>query len=563
MDYILKKYCPRIEFDSYEDFYQNFKINVPEDFNLGYDVVDEWARVEPEKPALLWCNDHGEERHFTFTDISRLSSKTAHAFSKLGIGKGDVVMCIMRRRWEYWVVASALCKLGAIVIPASLQLTTHDIVYRANKCSVKMMVCVNDNYVCTQVEGALADSPSIKNRVLVAGGDQGREGWLGFDELIADEPETWERPAEGSSEAVTSTDIMLIYFTSGTTGHPKPVMHNFAHPLGHILTAKYWQQVRENCLHMSVTDSGWAKFGWGKIYGQWVAGATIFAYDMDKFIASNLLQRMQDYKLTTFCAPPTMYRFMLQEDVAAYDLSSIQNFATAGEPLNAEVTIKWEKLTGKKIREGFGQTEGPVLLATFPWVDPKPGSMGKPSPLLNIKLLDDDGNEVPDGEEGAICITKLKEAYPPGLFVGYYGMPEATAETVGGEYYNLHDMAWRDGQGYVSFVGRNDDVIKCSGYRISPFEVESALVKHDAVIECAVTAAPDPIRGKVVKATVVLARDWEPSDELTRELQTWVKKETAPYKYPRIIEYVDELPKTIGGKIKRKLIRTQDGIVDE
>ena len=563
MDYILKKYCPRIEFDSYEDFYQNFKINVPEDFNLGYDVVDEWARVEPEKPALLWCNDHGEERHFTFTDISRLSSKTAHAFSKLGIGKGDVVMCIMRRRWEYWVVASALCKLGAIVIPASLQLTTHDIVYRANKCSVKMMVCVNDNYVCTQVEGALADSPSIKNRVLVAGGDQGREGWLGFDELIADEPETWERPAEGSSEAVTSTDIMLIYFTSGTTGHPKPVMHNFAHPLGHILTAKYWQQVRENCLHMSVTDSGWAKFGWGKIYGQWVAGATIFAYDMDKFIASNLLQRMQDYKLTTFCAPPTMYRFMLQEDVAAYDLSSIQNFATAGEPLNAEVTIKWEKLTGKKIREGFGQTEGPVLLATFPWVDPKPGSMGKPSPLLNIKLLDDDGNEVPDGEEGAICITKLKEAYPPGLFVGYYGMPEATAETVGGEYYNLHDMAWRDGQGYVSFVGRNDDVIKCSGYRISPFEVESALVKHDAVIECAVTAAPDPIRGKVVKATVVLARDWEPSDKLTRELQTWVKKETAPYKYPRIIEYVDELPKTIGGKIKRKLIRTQDGIVDE
>ena len=559
MDYILKKYCPRVEFESYKDFYENFQINVPEDFNFGYDVVDEWARVEPDKRALVWCNDAGEERTFTFTDISRLSNKTAHAFAKLGIGKGDIVMCIMRRRWEYWVVASALCKLGATVIPASLQLTTHDIEYRANKCQVKMMVCVADEYVNSQVEGALPTSPSIQNKVVVAGE---RDGWLNFDALIADEPETWERPAAGSPEAVTSKDIMLIYFTSGTTGHPKPVMHNYAHPLGHILTAKYWQQVRENCLHMSVTDSGWAKFGWGKIYGQWIAGATIFAYDMDKFVPANLLQHMQDYKLTTFCAPPTMYRFMLQEDVAAYDLSSIQNFATAGEPLNAEVSIKWEKLTGKKIREGFGQTEGPVLIATFPWIEPHPGSLGKPSPLLNIKLLDDDGVEVPDGEEGAVCVTGLKEAYPPGLFVGYFGMPEETAETVGGEYYNLHDMAWRDGAGYISFVGRNDDVIKCSGYRISPFEVESALVKHDAVIECAVTAAPDPIRGLVVKATVVLAAGWEPSEELTKELQTWVKKETAPYKYPRIVEYTDELPKTIGGKIKRKLIRSLDGVED-
>ena len=560
MDYILKKYCPRIEFQSYEDFYVNFRINVPNDFNFGYDVVDEWARVEPEKNALMWCNDADEERLLTFTDISRLSSKTAHAFKKLGIGKGDIVMCIMRRRWGYWVVASALCKLGATVIPASLQLTTHDIEYRANKCGVKMMVCVADEYVNTQVEGALATSPTIQNKVIVAGE---RDGWLNFDELIADEPDTWERPAAGSPEAVTSEDIMLIYFTSGTTGNPKPVMHNYAHPLGHILTAKYWQQVRENCLHMSVTDSGWAKFGWGKIYGQWIAGATIFAYDMDKFVPTKLLQHMQDYKLTTFCAPPTMYRFMLQEDVAAYDLSSIQNFATAGEPLNAEVSIKWEKLTGKKIREGFGQTEGPVLIATFPWIEPHPGSLGKPSPLLNIRLLDDDGHEVPDGEEGAVCVTSLKQAYPPGLFVGYYGMPEETAETVGGEYYNLHDMAWRDSQGYISFVGRNDDVIKCSGYRISPFEVESALVKHDAVIECAVTAAPDPIRGLVVKATVVLAAGYEPSDELTKELQTWVKKETAPYKYPRIVEYTDELPKTIGGKIKRKLIRHQDGVTDD
>ena len=557
MDHILKKYCPRIDFDSYEDFSENFKINVPEAFNFGFDVVDEWAAVEPDKKALLWCNDAGEERTFTFTDIARLSNKAANAFRGLGIAKGDVVLCILRRRWEYWVVATALCKLGATIIPATLQLTKKDISYRANSADVKAMVCVNDPYVVEQTEEALAEAPSIKNTILV---DGQREGWISFDSLIENESETFERPT--GDAGVTSKDIMLIYFTSGTTGNPKAVMHNFAHPLGHILTAKYWQQVQENKLHMSVTDSGWAKFGWGKIYGQWIAGATVFCYDMDKFIPAKLLQHMQDYQLTTFCAPPTMYRFMLQEDVASYDLSSIQNFATAGEPLNAEVTIQWERLTGKKIREGFGQTEGPVLLATYPWIEPRPGSMGKPSPLLNTKLLDDNGCEVEDGEEGAICVTGLKEAYPPGLFVGYYHNPEKTAEAVGGEYYNLHDMAWRDSDGYCFFVGRNDDVIKCSGYRIGPFEVESALVAHPAVVECAVTAAPDPIRGKVVKATIVLAKGYEPSDELVKELQNHVKHTTAPYKYPRVVEFVDELPKTVGGKIKRKQIRTQDGVVD-
>ncbi len=557
MDYLLKKYCPRIEFDSYEDFLENFKIEVPEDFNFGYDVVDEWARVEPEKKALLWCDDHGEEREFTFTDISRLSNKAANAFRKLGIRKGDVCMMILRRRWEYWICAVALCKLGATIIPATLQLTSKDIAYRANNAQVKMMICVNDEYVCSQAEGALDSAPSIEKRVVVAGK---RDGWMSFDELVEGESEEFSRPTD--DQDTCSKDIMLIYFTSGTTGNAKAVCHTFAHPLGHILTAKYWQQVEENKLHMSVTDSGWAKFGWGKIYGQWIAGACIFAYDMDKFIATKLLQHVQDYKLTTFCAPPTMYRFMLQEDVASYDLSSVHNFATAGEPLNAEVTIQWEKLTGKKIREGFGQTEGPVLLATYPWIEPRPGSMGKPSPLLNIKLLDDDGVEVEDGEEGAICVTGLKEAYPPGLFVGYFHDDERTKEAVGGEYYNLHDMAWRDSDGYYFFVGRNDDVIKCSGYRIGPFEVESALVAHPAVVECAITAAPDPIRGKVVKATVVLAKGYEPSDELVKELQTHVKKTTAPYKYPRIVEFVDELPKTVGGKIKRKLIRTQDGIED-
>ena len=557
MDHILKKYCPRIEFDSYEDFCENFRIDVPEAFNFGFDVVDEWARVEPGKRALVWCDDAGEERAFTFSDIARLSNKAANAFRKLGIGKGDVAMMILRRRWEYWVCAVALCKLGATIIPATLQLTSKDIAYRANSAQVKMVVCVDDDYVCGQMEQALPDSPTIAHRVVVAGE---RAGWTAFDALVANEPDTFARPT--GEAGVTSEDTMLIYFTSGTTGLAKAVCHNFAHPLGHILTARYWQQVRENELHMSVTDSGWAKFGWGKIYGQWICGATVFAYDMDKFVPVKLLQKIQDYRLTTFCAPPTMYRFMLQEDVASFDLSSVQNFATAGEPLNAEVTIQWERLTGKKIREGFGQTEGPVLLATFPWIEPRPGSMGKPSPLLNVKLLDEDGVEVPDGEEGAICVTGLREAYPPGLFTGYYQDEERTRQAVGGDYYNLHDMAWRDSDGYCFFVGRNDDVIKCSGYRIGPFEVESALVEHPAVVECAVTAAPDPIRGKVVKATVVLARGWEPSDELVRELQEHVKRTTAPYKYPRIVEFTDELPKTIGGKIKRKFIRTRDGIED-
>ncbi len=554
-NHLLNTFCPRIDFDSYEDFAENFRIDVPENFNFAYDVVDEWARVEPDKRALLWCDDHDNERSFTFTDISRLSNRMANSFSAMGIGKGDVVMCILRRRWEYWVTAVALCKIGATIIPATLQLTKKDIVYRAQSAHVKAMVCVDDDYVCGEVEKALPEAPSIEN-IIVAGGV--REGWISYENLLEEGSETWIRPV--GDKATKNSDIMLIYFTSGTTGMAKAVCHSFVHPLGHIITAKYWQQVQEDRLHMSVSDSGWAKFGWGKIYGQWICGATVFAYDMDKFVPAKLLQKIQDYRLTTFCAPPTMYRFMLQEDVERYDLSSVANFATAGEPLNAEVTLAWERLTGKKIREGFGQTEGPVLLATFPWIEPRPGSMGKPSPLFNIRLLDENGSEMDDGEEGAICVTKLKEAYPPGLFIGYFQDPKRTAETVGGEYYNLHDMAWRDSDGYYFFIGRNDDVIKCSGYRIGPFEVESALVEHPAVVEAAVTAAPDPVRGMVVKASIILAKGWEPSGDLVKELQNHVKKTTAPYKYPRIVEFVDELPKTVGGKIKRREIRNADGI---
>ena len=351
---------------------------------------------------------------------------------------------------------------------------------------------------------------------------------------------------------------MLVYFTSGTTGEPIMVEPDFCLPLGELVTAKYWQQVQENKLHMSVSDSGWAKFGWGKIYGQWICGAVIFAYDMAKFVPTHLLQKMQDYKLTTFCAPPTMYRFMLQEDVASYDLSSIQNFSTAGEPLNPEVYNRWQELTGKEIREGFGQTEGSVLLANFPWITPKPGSTGKPSPLYDIVLQHDDGTLAKDGEQGALVMQNLKKAYPTGLFVGYYQNPEMTREILGSGSYCPHDVFERDKDGYYWFVGRNDDVIKCSGYRIGPIEVESALIEHPAVVECAITAAPDPIRGQVVKATVVLAKGYTPSPELTKELQNHVKHTTAPYKYPRIIEYVDELPKTLGGKIKRAQIRKAD-----
>ncbi|MDR3307480.1 MAG: AMP-binding protein [Coriobacteriales bacterium] len=557
MNYLLNTYCPRIAFDSYEDFFNNFTIDVPANFNFGYDVVDEWARVEPAKRALVWCDDTDAEKTLTFSEIARLSNKLANVLADLGITKGDVVLLILRQRWEYWVCATALHKLGAILVPATLQLTKKDIAYRANAAGVKAVIALNDPYALGQITAARPDAPTIEHLIVVnAPVGEAPEGWLSFEQLLDAASEHWARPT--GTAATSNDDTMLIYFTSGTTGLAKMCCHNFVHPLGHILTATYWQQVQEDKLHCSVTDSGWAKFGWGKIYGQWIAGATVFAYDTLRFDPLKLLKRIEHYQVTTFCVPPTMYRFMLQEDVAAFDLSSVRNFTTAGEPLNAEVTNQWYKLTGKKIREGFGQSEGPVLVATFPWVDPQPGSMGKPSPLLNIQLLDNAGTPVDDGDEGNICVTGLREAYPPGLFTGYYKDVDKTAQSVGGDYYNLHDVAWRDSNGYYTFVGRNDDVIKCSGYRIGPFEVESALIEHPAVVECAVTAAPDPVRGSVVKATIVLAHGYTASDELTRALQDHVKTTTAPYKYPRIVEFVDELPKTIGGKIKRAQIRAED-----
>lgn len=550
---LLHKFLPRIEFDSYEDFKANYKVNIPENFNFGFDVVDAWAEADENKKALVWCNDHGEEKIFTFNDISRLSNKTANYFKSLGIKKGDVVMLILRRRWEYWVCATAIHKIGAIVIPGSLQLTKKDIVYRGNSAEIKAVVCINDDFVINQVESSEKEIPTLQNKIVVG---EPRDGWSFFENEIEGFSEDFPRPT--GDEATNWNDIMLVYFTSGTTGMPKMVQHNFAHPLGHIVTAKYWQMVQENKLHMSVSDSGWAKFGWGKIYGQWICGAVIFAYDMDKFIPAKLLEVISKYKITTFCAPPTMYRFMLQEDLTKYDLSSIQRCCTAGEPLNPEVIKKWQEYTGHFIYEGFGQSEGSVLLANFQWFEPRLGSTGKPSPIYDIHLVDKDGNDVKTGDEGSIVVMDVKNNPPVGLFTGYYKHPEMTEEKLLGKYYNTDDMASCDNDGYYYFIGRDDDVIKCSGYRIGPFEVESALLEHPSVVECAITGAPDPIRGQVVKATVVLASGYVPSEELKKELQNHVKRVTAPYKYPRIIEFVDELPKTLGGKIKRGQIRKSD-----
>ncbi len=551
---LLNRYLPRIEFDSYEDFKENYKVNVPQDFNFGFDIVDEWARLEPDKKALVWVSDNGEERTFTFTDISKLSNKTANYFKSVGIKKGSVVLLILRRRWEYWVCATALHKIGAILIPGNLLFTTKDIVYRGNVAGISAIVCCDDDYILGQAEGAFDQIPTLHTKISVA---TKREGWTYFDDAIKDCSDEFARPT--GDEATKANDTILVYFTSGSTGMPKMVCHNAAHPLGHIVTAKYWQQVQENKLHMSVTDSGWAKFGWGKIYGQWICGAVIFCYDfIGKFNPAHLLEIISKYKITTFCAPPTTYRFMLQEDIASYDLSSIENFCNAGEPLNPEVFNRIYEITGKKMREGFGQTEGTVLLANFPWIDPVPGSMGKPSPLYDIRLYDNEGNVCADGDEGTIFVDNIDKYHPTGLFTGYYKNPELTEEVLGGTAYDTNDVAWRDSNGYYWFVGRNDDVIKCSGYRIGPFEVESALLTHPAVVESAITGAPDPVRGQVVKATIVLANGYQPSPELTKELQNHVKKATAPYKYPRIIEYVNELPKTLGGKIKRKEIREQN-----
>ncbi len=543
---MLEKYLPQIDFDSYEDFMANYRLNIPEDFNFGFDIIDAWADKEPDKVAIVWCNDHDEEYTFTYSDLKKQSNQTANMLKSMGIGKGDRVILVLRRRYEYWLAAIALHKLGAILIPSTMLLTSKDIVYRANAANIKAAICFADDFVIEQTEGALAEAPTIKHKIIVAGS---KEGWTDFNEIKNYSPEFARPTGEAATKA---TDTMLIYFTSGTTGMPKMVMHDFTHPLGHIITAKYWHQVRPNQMHLAVSDSGWGKFGWGKFWGQFICGAIVFAYDMDKFIPAKLLEKLQQYPIKTFCAPPTIFRFMLAAGMENYDLSSIEHCNNAGEPLNADIFNKINDILGMEMAEGFGQTETTLLIGNFPWFKPKVGSMGKPSPLYDVDLVNSEGISCEDGEEGEIVVRNLQAI---GLFKGYFENEELTKTAFSNNMYNTGDIAWRDPEGYYWFVGRNDDVIKCSGYRIGPFEVESALVEHDSVLECAVTAAPDEKRGQVVKATIVLKDGYQPSPELVAELQEFVKNLTAPYKYPRIIDFVSELPKTVSGKIKRAEIR--------
>ena len=547
---LLDKFLERTEFTSYKDFKENYRLNIPESFNFGFDVVDAWAQSDPQKRALVWCNDRGEEKILTFADMKHLSNRAANLFASLGICKGDRVILFLAQRWQYWPIAVALHKIGAVLIPASIQLTAKDVKYRCNAAGIKAVIAISNDYVTGQIEQALPDCPTVEHKLIVG---ENKDGWLNFDQALEKFSVEFARPT--GDAATHNREIFLTYFTSGTTGMPKMVAHNHIHPLGHILTAKYWQRVRDNGLHFTVSDSGWAKFGWGKIYGQWICGAAVFAYDMDKFVPKNLLGKVVKYRPDTFCAPPTMFRFMIQEDLTGYDLSFIRHCSTAGEPLNPEVYNKWKERTGLELCEGFGQSESPVLLANFDGFTPRPGSMGKPSAAYNIDIVDENGNSCGVGEEGELVVRDIDRCMPAGLFVEVYNDPEATNRLLGGSMYRTGDIAWRDSKGYYWFVGRNDDMIKCSGYRIGPFEVESALMEHPAVVECAITGAPDPVRGQVVKATVVLAKGYEPGDALVKELQAHVKKVTAPFKYPRVVEFVTELPKTTSGKIRRVEIR--------
>jgi acetyl-CoA synthetase len=549
---VLDKYLKQIDFQSYEDFRSGFSINIPDTFNFAWDVVDEIAALTPEKKAMVWCDDNGNEAFFTFARMKYYSDKAANYFKSVGIKKGDRVMLIMKRHYMFWFCTLALNKIGAVTIPATHLLTAKDIIYRNNAAGIKMIVSVPDPLVIQHIEEAESQSPSLKHKVLA---DTDKEGWLNLSKGLDDSPDLFPRPS--GDEAVNNDDIMLLYFTSGTTGMPKMVTHDFTYPLGHIVTARYWQKVQDNGLHFTIADTGWAKSAWGKIYGQWLSGSAVMTYDFDKFVPENILKVIEKYKVTTFCAPPTIYRFLIKEDLSRYDLSSLVNCVVAGEPLNPEVYRYFFEKTGIRLMEGYGQTECTVAIATYPWLDPKPGSMGKPSPGYDIDIVDEKGNSCEIGNEGEIVIYTGKRK-PVGMFKGYYRDDELTKSVWYDGVYRTGDMAWSDEDGYFWFVGRADDIIKSSGYRIGPFEVESALIEHPAVLECAVTAVPDPDRGQIVKATVILAKNYTPGDELARQLQEHVKKVTAPYKYPRIVEFVTELPKTISGKIRRVQIREEE-----
>ncbi len=545
---LLSKLLTRTHFDSYADFKKNYELHIPAHFNFARDVVDAWAEEEPEKRALVWLNDRGERRVFTFKEISDLSKQAAHFLSSLGLKKGDRVLTLLKRNWQYWVTAVACHRMGVVIIPASVQLATKDIVYRVNAAGIRAILATDDAWSQAQVEAAKPQCPDLEFLLLARGG---KEGWIDYDAGIA------ASPAEFAMPPIENRDLLVCYFTSGTTGMPKLVVHDQTYPLGHIVTAKFWQRVEDGGLHLTVSDSGWAKFGWGCIYGQWIAGSAVLGYDMDKFSARHLIDVIRTERPTTFCVPPTMYRFMMKEGITREDFLSVRSCGTAGEALAPETSREFQRITGLVIHEGFGQSEGTVLIGNFPWFDPCPGALGKPSPLYDIALVDENGQECQVGQEGEIVIRGLRETLPPGLTRGYWvdGKVQRNYDDV----YHTGDVAWADENGFYWYVGRNDDVIKCSGYRIGPFEIESVLLTHPAVHEVAITAAPDPIRGQVVCASIVLSEGYEGTPELTKELQTYVKRLTAPYKYPRVVRYVQELPKTVSGKISRARIRAGEG----
>ena len=562
---MLERFLDKVDFESYDDFMQNFHIKDLPGFNFAYDVVDEWARIEPDRKALLWTNEAGDVKQFTFADIKRESDKTAAYFQQLGIGRGDMVMLIMKRRYQFWFAITALHKLGAVAIPATHLLTDEDIVYRCQSASIRAIVAVGDDVVLDHIQKAAPDCPSVKNYISI--GPKVPEGWCDFNAGIESAP-PFVRP-----EVVNEPgDISLMYFTSGTSSEPKMVAHDFRYPLGHIITAKYWHNLDENSLHFTLADTGWGKAVWGKYYGQWIVGANVFVYDFEKFHPVDVLEMIHKFHITSFCAPPTVYRFLIREDVKKYDISSLKYCTNAGEALNPNVFERWYELTGIKLHEAFGQTETTATVGTYPWIEPRPGSMGKPNPGYDIDLITADGQVAEDGQQGEIII-RTHGRRPEGLFLGYYRDPELTHKNFHDGIYHTGDIAWRDEDGYYWFVGRKDDVIKSSGYRIGPFEVENALMKHEAVVECAVTGVPDEVRGMAVKATVVLSKEFAdtPGIEydveyrgkevpaLVKDIQDFVKRTTAPYKYPRVIQFVHELPKTISGKIRRVEIRQKDG----
>ena len=526
----------------------DYQYKYPENFNFAYDVVDAIAEAEPGRRAMIWCNPCGEEHVFTYGDLKRYSDKTANMLRAKGIGKGDMVMVVLKRHYQFWFTILALHKLGAVIIPATFLLTKHDIVYRVNSASVKAVICTGQGDVAAHFDESAPECPTLQTKLMVNGE---RDGWEDFMTEMEKAPESFARVP------TLASDPMILYFSSGTTGNPKMALHPYTYALGHLATAKYWHNVDPEGIHFTSADTGWGKAVWGKLYGQMFMESCVFVYDFEKFVASDILDKVSQYGVTSLCCPPTMFRFFLQEDVKSWDLSRLTYCTIAGEALSPDVFNKWYEATGIKLMEGFGQTETTLLIANLVGMEPKPGSMGKPIPQYDVMIVDEDGQPVQPGVTGEI-VVKLDHGKPLGLFDCYYRDEKRTKEAMHDGLYHTGDTAWMDEDGYYWYVGRTDDVIKSSGYRIGPFEIESVLAEHPAVLECAVTGVPDPLRGNVVKATIVLRPGFAASEELKKELQNHVKKETAPYKYPRVVEFVDELPKTVNGKIRRVEIRQND-----